>query len=298
MIAHAKSHNGESTQQRGHKPRLLTAREEQKIYNALDNNGSLTNRQLAALVSNKIAPRTITDVLARAKPPFSRQRYLDQEPEEFTEEWKQEVKIFIQNTLRHIALKDRIYGDESALYTNEAPTYGRGRQGTKLLRSCSAYGKKFVLHTYISQERVVYWELNTVNANDEEIRRISVNVLKNVNDEKYLIWDRLGRSGRCKNPTAQHYNPEVKSNFKQAGLTVLLLPPKGKYLNPAELLFNDLKEHFVRPAFVGNGEQFTFDKLARLIRKYMNTITSDKLKSFFYKRANGKEVYELGLLND
>ena len=42
MIARAKSHNGESTQQRGHKPRLLTAREEQKIYNALDNNGSLS----------------------------------------------------------------------------------------------------------------------------------------------------------------------------------------------------------------------------------------------------------------
>jgi hypothetical protein len=28
---------------------------------------------------------------------------------------------------------------------------------------------------------------------------------------------------------------------------VIHLPPKGKYLNPVELLFNDLKNHYIRP---------------------------------------------------
>ncbi len=34
---------------------------------------------------------------------------------------------------------------------------------------------------------------------------------------------------------------------------VIHLPPKGKYLIPVELLFNDLKNHYIRPQFQENG---------------------------------------------
>ena len=64
-----------------------------------------------------------------------------------------------------------------------------------------------------------------------------------------LIWDRLGRSGRALHPSAQHYSPEAKATFEERGVAIKFLPPKGKYFNPLELLFNDLKTHYIRPKF-------------------------------------------------
>ena len=39
---------------------------------------------------------------------------------------------------------------------------------------------------------------------------------------KYFIWDRLGRSGRAKNPTALHYDPRIKDALAKKGIQVSL----------------------------------------------------------------------------
>ena len=76
-----------------------------------------------------------------------------------------------------------------------------------------------------------------------------------------------------------------------------MLPPLGKYLNPVELLFQDLKEHYIRPSYKHNGVNLTYRDLKDIIRRYFGNLSSTKLKGFYRKRANGKELYELGLLN-
>ena len=74
-----------------------------------------------------------------------------------------------------------------------------------------------------------------------------------------------GRSGRARNPKSQHYNPDVLAAIKSKGAKVLFLPPKAKYLNPLELLFNDLKQHYIRPAFHEMAQIWKGTKLKKLL---------------------------------
>lgn len=107
-----------------------------------------------------------------------------------------------------------------------------------------------------------------------------------------LIWDRLGRSGRSTNPVKQHYNPKVKEESAKRGMEVMFLPPLGKYFDPMELLFNDLKEHYLRE----KGPGLTRPELMRIISKYMREEAPSKLPGFFRERANGREAEREGLL--
>ncbi len=278
VVQRAKSNKGDPVQARGHKERVLDSKDELKICAALDDDGSLRNSDLAKIVENKVNERTISDILARAQPAFSRQRFLDQEPKEHNDEWKREMEHFIKCTLRHVPLKKRIYADESPIFINEALKYGRGRRGGKLMRKRSHYGKKYTLHVYATWEKVLHWELCSLNARTSEIKRITSKVAKKITDEKFLLWDRLGRSGRCSNPTAQHFNPDVIRKFKACGVKAILLPPKGKYLNPVELLFGDLKQNYIRPAFSQTGDKFTKNQFGENYSSLHETDCANQLK--------------------
>lgn len=279
---------------RGHKRRKLTAGEERRICTHLDKHPDATNEQLAKVVHNKIVPQTVSKILARASPPFSKKKFVDQEPEELTEEWKQEAHVFV-GRVRKIAFSRRVYSDESGIYSNEAPTFGRARVGKKLFRSRKRHGKKYTLHTFVKERAVLYWTLRDKNANDLEVRKVMRSAVKTFEEGDVLIWDRLGRSGRSKNPKAQHYNPSVVQSVKDRGAEVWYLPPKGKYFNPAELLFNDLKNHFIRPAYGKSCKEMSKDKLTRIIRKYMREVAPERLPGFFRARANGAHAKSHGL---
>ena len=296
IIRRAKSHKGDPCQPRGHRPRLLTAREEKKLAARVDANGSLTNRMLSIACGSKLAPRTVSDVLRRAEPTFTKKRFIDQEPEQLSDDWKSQMMTFITSTLRRLPWAKRIYGDESFFYANEAPTYGRGRRGSPLLRTRSYYARKYTFHAYVSLSGPIYWELAKVNANDSEIQRVCRRVTSRVKKCKYLLWDRLGRSGRALHPVKQHWNPDVIQRFADAGVRCILLPPKGKYLNPIELLFNDLKR-YVRSHYTCTRPFMTLARLRTLINRYMRGVTAKKMKGFFEKRANGRELFDLNLLS-
>ena len=279
---------------RGRK-RKLSGIEETRVSTHLDKHPDATNEQLAKVVKNKIRPRTVSDVLARASPPFSRLKFVDREPEEITDEWKEEANLFVGKVGR-IAKRRRVYVDESGIFSNEAPTHGRGRKGKKLLRPRKRHGKKYHLHTYVKIDRVVYWTLRDKYANDTECQTVARRACKKIENGDVVIWDRLGRSGRSKNPKAQHYNPQVVKSFTDRGAEVWYLPPKGKYFNPAELLFNDLKNHYIRPAYGKSNKEMSKEKIQRIIRTYMRDVAPSKLKGFFKARANGAEAKRLGYL--
>lgn len=105
-----------------------------------------------------------------------------------------------------------------------------------------------------------------------------------------VIWDRLGRSGRAVNPSSQHYSPVARDLFEERGVSIKFLPPKGKYFNPLELLFNDLKQHYIRPNFPKNGRPLSKSKIAGLIRGYVDETAARVLPGFFQARANGKDA--------
>ena len=244
---------------------------------------------------NKIAVRTVSHYLAHADPPFTTKVIQDQEPEELTEEWKEGARKWLRSA-RKIRLDTRIYEDETSVYANEASMRGRARRGTPIIRARSHYAKKFTLHMYAKRSGVLHWELSDKNADTGEIERVAVAAAHKMQHGDVLVWDRLGRCGRAVNPTTQHYSPIARAAFEECGVTIKFLPPKGKYFNPLELLFNDLKQHYIRPNFPKNGQSLSKSKVASLVRGYVDERASDALPGFFKARANGQVAIEKKIL--
>ena len=71
VIARAERAGGNPVAPRGHKKRKLNSAEQAKLCSSLDRNPFATNQQLRLEVGNKIAARTVSRYLARAKPRFT-----------------------------------------------------------------------------------------------------------------------------------------------------------------------------------------------------------------------------------
>jgi len=132
VIARAERAGGNPVAPRGHKKRKLNSAEQAKLCSSLDRNPFATNQQLRARVGNKIAASSVSRYLARAKPRFSAKVAQDQEPEELTENWREEARKWLRG-VKTIALSKRIYEDETPIYANEAPHKGRSRVGKPII---------------------------------------------------------------------------------------------------------------------------------------------------------------------
>ena len=106
----------------------------------------------------------------------------------------------------------------------ENPSFDQGR----------ATRPTYTLRVYAKKDRVLHWDLSDQNADTKEIERVAVDAATQMSVGDTLIWDRLGRSGRALHPTHQHYSPAVREEFKERGVSMKFLPPKGKYFNPIE----------------------------------------------------------------
>jgi len=205
VIARATRPGGDPVAPRGHKRRKLNEVDEAKLCRTLERNAFATNRDLAAVVGNKISERSVSVYLARAKPRFTAKVVQDQEPEELSEEWKTEAKQWLEQVKR-IPLDKRIYEDETPVYANEAPKKGRSRRGKPIFRARSRYAKKYTLHMYAKRSGVVHWDLSDKNADTKEIERVAREAVEQMERGETLIWDRLGRSGRASHPTSQPHS--------------------------------------------------------------------------------------------
>ena len=104
-----------------------------------------------------------------------------------------------------------------------------------------------------------------------------------------LIGGRLGRSGRALHPSA-------KAIFGERGVAIKFLPPKGKYFSPLELLFNDLKTHYIRPKFPKNGLPLPKSEIEELVQGYVDEKAPTTLRAFFRARANGVDAKKKQIL--
>jgi hypothetical protein len=231
----------------------------------------------------------VSDYLRRANPPFTKKVPLTVEPVEATTDWKLKAVKFIDR-VRRVPYRKRVYEDESPVYANELKSFARARRGKRAKVPQHYRAKRYTLHVYASQNCVVHWALRDANANDSEVKEQALAAVEKMKEGDVLIWDRLGKSGRKAKPDKQHYNPAVLAALADKGCDVLYLPPMGKYLNPDELLFNDLKQHYIRPAKNVHGQNFTKAKLLSIINSYMRNVAPTVLPAFFAKRGNGADV--------
>ena len=214
-----------------------------------------------------------------------------------TEEWQEDVDKFIRSTLSRIPWHRRVYEDETGISLNEAPKKGRARKGFRITRPRQPHAKKLTLHVYASETAVLFWQLSMVNASDLEVKEAALDALEHIESEKVLLWDRLGGGGRGKKKKSQHFNLTVRNAYRTKGVRIVYLPPYCPYLNPVELLFHDLKDHYIRPSYHRDGSPLQFEEVERIVENYCNNVASNTLPGFFRARANGTQMRELGMLD-
>ena len=132
--------------------------------------------------------------------------------------------------------------------------------------------------------------LSDKNADTKEIERVAVDAAAQMDEGDTLIWDRLGRSGRALHPIHQHYKPSCARGVQGTWRVNQVPTSKGQVFKPIELLFNDLKSHYIRPNFPTNGKLLSKSKIQALVREYMDETAPSTLPGFFSARATGKDA--------
>jgi transposase len=220
----------------------LTDEQRKYLLNQFELNPGLTNEQAATLLDNTIKPRTVSDYLKRAS--FSRKLFTDEQETYAAETSIQLVKQYCL-LIKNIPSSRRVYVDESFIYDNEAPRRGRGLRGQPIPRVRSRHGKRWTVYLAIREDGLIHPPIiDSEPANDLNFYHyVWRTLVPNLRQNEAIIWDRLGKAGRCANPSKQHFNPGVKRLIEQKGCQVIFLPPKGKLFNPIELVFGTLKTH-------------------------------------------------------
>lgn len=240
-----------SPRKRKGRPRKLSADQEQLLLNTLDEAPSATNTELLAFSGlEHISIQSVSKYLLRNG--VSRKRVSDEPVNWPDDRVKAEIKQF-QTDIAAVPPEKRVYMDESYAYTNEAPGFGRAKKGKRVRRHREKWGKKFTFSLAVRLDGVVHApHISTQSMNDVNFLAYVRDVLApSLRPGETVIWDRLGRAGRAKNPTKQHYNPEVRRMIEENGCSLLFLPPKGKWWNPIELAFGKAKNH-IRQSYVGS----------------------------------------------
>jgi transposase len=220
----------------------LNLQEQQSLLIEFDKRPGLTNSQAAALVAHRINHRTVSDYLTRCG--YSRKLFSDEQEKYGSEDAIQLVKEYCA-TVREIPPSCRVYVDESFVYDNEAPKRGRAQRGQPIPRVRSRHGKRWTVYAAIREDGFVHPPIiDSQTADDLKFYHYVWRYLvPNLRPNEVVIWDRLGKSGRCKNPSKQHYNPGAQRLIEEKKCRILFLPPKGKLFNPIELVFGTLKTH-------------------------------------------------------
>ncbi len=274
-------------------PRFALSKEQtDSLYSALEKDDALTNTQLVEQLNLPITPQSVSNYLHRTTPPFTtKKRHIDDTP---STRQMLECVDFVSK-LRKIPLARRVYVDESYLYDNEQRSRGRSRQGQRITVLNKRKGKRLPFVVAVRQGQLVHPPLLVKkDFDDEHWREYALSVLlPRLRPDDIVIWDRLGRSGRKKNPNKQHYNPEVISRIEMnSRRRVVFLPPLGKLFNPVELVHSKLKQ-LVRSSFATSsagqeGRARTFDELWLELVLASRHISSENIDAFFREHAQGR----------
>lgn len=284
----------------------LSPPEVRKLERALLADPFLTNRELAERVGNKVSPQVAGEYVRKSAHRFvTKLEQLDVEAA-FTERHVEEGKAFAKE-LRHISLNKRVYVDETWIGAGVRRRKGRYPSGTP---AWTPRNRKYPRKTVIAAIRKGGWvhparildKGSMVTADFEDY--VENDLAPHLRAGDVVIWDLLGKSGRAKNPTGQHFSPKARAAVTARGARVLFLPPAGKLYNPIESALGEAKRLYdkevSRLTRTRNPSSLTFKQLCAAWHNAEAAVTSATFEHAFKERANGQEFYrvcaEKGLL--
>ena len=164
----------------------------------------------------------------------------------FTPEVANEGLAF-KKKIKNIPYDKRVYVDETFASAGLKKQKGRFPNGKKI---ATPQNRKYPRMTIIGAIRLSgfvrpseIYNKGSIDTADFE-KYVKTKLCPKLNKGDVVLWDRHGRSGRAKNPTALHCSPKARTLIEKRGATVLMLPRAGKYFDPIELIFGDSKKIF------------------------------------------------------
>lgn len=122
---------------------------------------------------------------------------------------------------------------------------------------------------------------------------VSKTLCPRLSGDKTVIWDRYGRSGRAKNPTARHFSPKARKRIENTGAKLLMLPPYGKYGDPIEMVFGDTKRIYekkmTKKLETRMPSKIPFEEMMKVWHEAEKEVSPQSIHRAFKERANGQE---------
>ena len=277
-------------------PRCIDDPTLERMCAAVDKNPFVSDVELVRQFHLTCTPRTVANTLASHNPPYT---------------WKKPSLDNANYTEENLLLNKkwggkiwkvphdlRLYEDEAGIHDRLVPLQARAPQGKRAYLPRKSRGKLFQYALLINDHELLHPPyLSKVSFNDEVFKKYAFeHVVPHVFDDVVVCWDRLGRSGRKKDPDKQHFNPEVQKAVEAKGGEVWLLPPYGKFWNPAENVHSFLKGN-VRQAYADSpacheGRLRTRDELEADLLVAADNITEEFIEAAWRNRADGREFKE------
>lgn len=276
-------------------PLKLSASEMKKMENHLLKHPYASNVELAAVVKGKITPRHAGNIINASPRKFKWK--LEQEDVEASFSSRNfEAGRKFMNTNKNVPLAKRVYVDETRISSRVRRRKGRFPKGVV---PWTPKNEKYPGHTVVSAIKDGSWLhpaklYNKGSITTKEFEDYVADILAPLLDKGDVVyWDRWGRSGRAKNPTAHHFSPKARLSVEAMGAKLKLLPPTGKLLNPIELLFGDTKRIYDKK--LGSLEvrmepsKIPFETKVKLWHDAEQQVSPNSFKRAYAERANGKE---------
>jgi hypothetical protein len=262
---------------------------------ALVKNPFATNAELAAVVKNKISPREAGRYIERSDMGF---RWMGEEFDveaSFTPEVAQQGVAFM-NQIKSISQDRRIYVDETFASAGLKKERGRYPRGQKRVTPQNRKYPRMVIIGAIRKDGFIrpsqIYNKGSITTEDFE-NYVKKKLCPLVQEGDVVFWDRYGRSGRAKNPTAHHFSPKARAAIEACGAKLMLLPPTGKYFDPIEMVFGDVKKLFqkkLRKKLESTKpSKIPFKAKARLWRAAERELNPKCFTRAYKERASGQE---------
>jgi transposase len=273
----------------------LTPQDIKKIEKELIKNPYATNAELSAKIKNKISPQAVGKAIAKSDYQFTWKFEGVDVEETFNADVVAETKKFF-NKIKNIPESKRIYVDETFASAGIKRRRGRFPKGTNPWTPRNRKYPRMVIIGAVTKEGWLHKGkiYNKASISNEDFETyVKRNLCPRLGPGKTVLWDRYGRSGRSKNPTARHFSPKARKDIENMGAQLIMLPRYGKYGDPIELLFGDIKRIFEKK--MGKEmesrmpSKIPIETKARHWHAAERSIGPKNFKRAFYERASGRE---------
>lgn len=277
------------------KKSTLTPKDRRTLEKELIKNPFATNSELAAKIKNKISPRSVGRVIAKSEHQFTwKYEGVDVE-ESFSPDVARQGHSYFSK-VRRIPEDDRIYLDETWISPGIKRRRGRFPKGKKPWSPRNRKYKRVVVIGAITKKGWLHpgkiYDKPSIS-NDDFDNYVLKTLKPRLGPNKTVIWDRYGRSGRAKNPTARHFSPKAKEAIESTGANLLMLFPSGKYGNPIEPVFGDTKRIYekkiAKKMESRMPSKIPFSEMSRAWHEAEKEVNPNSFVRAFKERANGQE---------